>query len=34
MPVGDPKDDGEARVNVAIGRGCTISEHEVVEAAQ
>jgi hypothetical protein len=32
MPVGDLKGNGEARVNHAIGRCCTISEHEVIEA--
>lgn len=32
MPVGDLKGNGEARVNHAIGRCCTISEHEVAEA--
>jgi hypothetical protein len=32
MLVGDRKDNGEARINLAIGRGCTISEHKVVEA--
>ena len=29
----DLKGNGEARVNLSIGRGCTISEHKVVEAA-
>lgn len=33
MPVGDPKGHGEARVNLAIGRRCTISGHKVVEVA-
>jgi hypothetical protein len=32
MLVGDRKGNGEARIDFVIGRGGTISEHEVVEA--